>query len=119
MDNSWDGPERRTTPHDNLQDYKINELHRRINDSETRITTHIDDKFDGHMRQEEQWMKSISALIHKHDSDLHGDGSDDKPGLVKKVDRIETKAATFKWLAGLGGGGGLSAFLAQFFGGKG
>lgn len=60
--------------------------------------------------------EQILQTLEKHDKTLYRD----ETGLVNKVSDLTSSLRFAKWLAGVGGTGGVGAFLTQFFtsGGK-
>ena len=43
---------------------------------------------------------------------LHGDGSEQKPGIIQRVARLETERSTLKWIVGLLAAGGTATGAA-------
>ena len=79
---------------------KRSDLHRAVDS----LKSHLDDKFEAHLKYTEAVHKHFQEKQNKHHETLYGNG--DK-GIVTKVDRIETSFKNYRrvvaWLAGVFG----------------
>lgn len=79
------------------------------------LDSHARERMEAHDNADNAKHDAILSMLKIHDLVLFGNPEDDAtPGIVKKLDRLESGVSLVKWIGGLGLSAGVTGWIEKF-----